>query len=45
MLKINENERISWDKYLLHLFFQKNFERINLIGNVNYTLNHLSYIV
>ena len=30
MLKINEKERISWDKYLLHPFFQKNFERINL---------------
>ena len=30
MLKINENERISWDKYLLHPFFEKNFERINL---------------
>ena len=30
MLKINEKERISWDNYLLHPFFQKNFERINL---------------
>ncbi len=26
MLKKNENERISWDDYLLHPFFQKNFE-------------------
>ena len=40
MLKINENERISWDKYLLHLFFQKNFERINLAeSNRKYKLH------
>ena len=30
MLKINENERISWDDYLLHPFFQKNFETLKL---------------
>ena len=26
MLKIDENERISWNDYLLHPFFKKNFE-------------------
>ena len=29
MLKINENERISWNDYLLHPFFKKNFETFN----------------
>ncbi len=30
MLKTNENERISWNDYLIHPFFQKNFQKFNL---------------
>ena len=35
MLKINENERITWDNYFNHSFFKKDLDNNNLIQEFN----------
>ena len=36
MLKINENERISWNDYLLHPFFQKILKHLSYLNLISY---------